>query len=370
MPKIVIASILKTVHDVRMYEKIALTLTQKSQNDIHIIGFKSQKQNIFNHQIRFYPVFDFQRLSLKRFFSSIVFLKLLFKIRPQIIVVCTHELLIPSLLYKFIFKSKLVYDVRENYCKNIIYNQSFSTLLKYSIVFWVRLNEFIASYFISKFILAERCYLNELKSFLSEKRTIILENKFAGVICSKFPFKIPKGFKMIYTGTIAQLYGIEESIQLATLLHQIDNEVSLEIIGFCADSNYLLKIQNSIREKPFIKLVGGDFVVPHDQIIDALKSADIALLSYRKNESTFDKIPTKLYECLSLCVPMIIGNYASKWINMTSLYNASITIDYMNINAKEIYLEIINKIFYTSSPDETMYKWQSDELLTIFENLD
>lgn len=368
MNKIVIASILKPVTDTRMFEKMAKSIVSENDYEVHIIAHQINEKLALVKNVYFYPIFNFSRLSIFRLFTAFKFLKMLINIKPQTIIICTHELLIPSVIYKFFFKVKLIYDVQENYYYNIIYSKSFHVILKYPIAIWVRSKEVLLKYFINHFILAEKCYSTECKSFVVDSKSSIIENKYIGECRTKSSIKINKGFKMIYSGTIAEIYGVLDAIELAIKLNEIDEEITLTIIGYASDIHFFNRILKITENKPFIQIIGGSTLIPHEEIIEALKTADVAILSYQYNESTINKIPTKIYECLALSLPMILPSYSKGWNLLTKKYNASIAIDYTKINGQLVYDMLLNSVFYSQGISTSDITWPHDEFLSTILN--
>ena len=116
--KVVIASVLKPIDDTRMLEKFGLSMAETNKYDINIIGFESK--NSFAHDyIHFTPINSFNRLSFSRLFKPWKVYRTLIKVKPNIIIANTHELLIVTFLYKILFGAKFLYDVQENYSKSI-----------------------------------------------------------------------------------------------------------------------------------------------------------------------------------------------------------------------------------------------------------
>ena len=367
MSKIVFASILKPVTDTRMYEKMAKTIVLHSSAEVHIIGHAIDLIPSKKEKINFHPIFQFKRISFARIFAWCTFIRMINVIKPQIIVVCTHELLLPAVIYKmFNNKVQLIYDVQENYYLNILYTNSFTSLLKYPLSVWVRAKEIVCASFISHFILAETCFEIELKLMLNHQKYTLLPNQYEGEICAKKPFVTSKGFNVVYSGTIGTSYGIWETIVLTSKLYEIDAQISLTIIGFSADVNLIVAIQKYIADKPYITLIGGNTLVPHQQIIETLKKADFAVLSYQFNKSVDKRIPTKLYECLALRVPMLLPDYASHWYKITQPYTAAIPIDFIHFNARELYTQMLSTTFYEQGPAESVFQWNPQKLMDVF----
>ena len=171
---IAIISVLKPVDDTRNYEKVAASISNTNKYDVNIIGF-SAKRIPENTNITFHPIFSFNRTSFKRLGASVSVWKKLLKLKPELIIVTAVELLIVSILYKILFGVKIIYDIQENYFRNIVYTDAFSSLIKYPIALLVRFNELVSSVFVSRFFLAEKIYRDQLRFAASNSVTI--ENK-------------------------------------------------------------------------------------------------------------------------------------------------------------------------------------------------
>ena len=225
--KIAFASILKPVDETRMYEKMGLSLDQTNKYEINIIGFSTK--NVFAPEtITLYPLYSHSRLSFKRLWAPLKCLKILVKVKPKVIVSNTPELLIVTIIYKILFGGKIIYDIRENYHSNITYTHTYPRLLRPVLARLVRGLEQVSRPFIDHFFLAERSYAAALR-FTKNKRTII-ENKFKGK--GRPSVKKRTGhhdLSLVYTGTIAENYGILEAINLTEQLHAIHNTTSLTI---------------------------------------------------------------------------------------------------------------------------------------------
>ncbi|MBR9999617.1 MAG: hypothetical protein KFF73_11635, partial [Cyclobacteriaceae bacterium] len=152
---VVIASLLKPVDDTRMYEKLGLSLAQTNKYEINIIGF-SIKKNIFHTNIRTHPAFHFSRTGISRLVQPIRYFKILLKVKPRIIIVNAYDLLLITLFYSGFTRSIVIYDVQENYFRNILYNSPLPLPLKYLAACAVRTMECMAHPFIHHYLVAEQ----------------------------------------------------------------------------------------------------------------------------------------------------------------------------------------------------------------------
>ncbi len=365
--RILIGSVLKPTNDSRMYEKIGKSLCLLPNTEIHIAGYKSDQKNEPN--VFFYPIFSASRISFTRFIAPLKFIKTALKVKPDTIITSTHELLIVTYIYKILFGCKIIYDVQENYFYNILYTDTFPSLIKPILAYWVRFKERVCKKKIDGYLLAEKTYKKELSDRITDQ-VLILENKYQGII--RFESKIVKitegkKIKLLYSGTIATSYGIFEAIDLVIRLYLLDYRFELTIIGFAPSRRELTKVKNRIAPYPFIKLIGGDKPVDHTEILSAIQSHDIGLLPYRFNESTHLRVPTKLFEYFLNHLP-VISSHNSTWKEYIEKFNAGIIIPFNNLpKAAEIKCQILNTDFYTQGDPKELL-WEESKLQEWYKN--
>lgn len=354
---IVIASVLNPVDDTRMFEKLGLTLADKIQLPVHIIGVASQHKESLRQNIFFHALPTLKRFSLKRLFRSLKIFWLIRKLNPTIIIISTHELLVPAIIFNMIHRCKIIYDVRENYYNNILYTAAFAKALRPIVATYVRMKEWCCSYFIDHFIFAERVYTSEIK--FHHNRFTVLENKL------KRPDFIVKEkhdgrqITLLFTGTLSESTGIFEAISLAKKLHSLDHNILFKILGFAAQPSVLNRIQKEIVQHSFITLQGGDQLIPHQQILHAIAAADFGIIAYPKNKSTENKIPTKLFEYLGLRLPIILIDELNLHTYCLQ-YGACIAANPAGYDAGEILERMKSDNFYTSNPKDVY--WDAEEI--------
>lgn len=362
---VVIASVLKPVDDPRMYEKIGLSLFNTQQYQVHIIGFESTSHgNLILHTHTFKP---FRRVSLARVIAPWRILIKSFQLKPDLLIITTHELLYLALFMKLTTRCKIIYDVQENYYWNILYTPVFPSLIKPFIALYVRGKETLAAKFIDHFFLAEKGYEVELTFPGGNKTT--LENKVRIPGADK---KTPASFKsknpinLLFSGTLAETTGIFIAIDLAVKLHTADERFRLTIIGYCAQPHVKEKIQILIKTRSFIELITQDSPIPHSEIFKQIKKADFGLITYQINPSTMNSIPTKLYEYLGCKLPILLTNH-KPWMDFCNPYSAAVVFDSRGINAAVICKEMMDKTFYTAEPTAVYWDTEEPKLLRAIE---
>jgi len=361
--RIVLASVLKPINDTRMFEKLGLSLAKLPTTEIHVVGFQAPLP-VATAIIFFHPIFRFKRLGLGRILASFRFYKLLWQLAPQIIIISTHELLLAGLFYKLFRSCRLVYDVRENYYLNLTSQKVYPRLISYLLAFIIRFTEYLAAPFITCFFLAEKSYATEL-TFIRQKY-LVLENKYKPETTETIYTPPTAGKKlssdqinMLYSGTISEIYGIFRAINLCKALNQIAPIFKLTIIGYCPQPSVLVKIKNEIKNYPFITLIGGDYLIPHAQIVAAIQKSHLGLLPYQPHISTFSCIPTKLFEYLGHALP-VIAQQNPLWHELIQQHEAGVSINYNNFQAEDLYQNICNRTFYRNANVATVL-WEAEE---------
>ncbi|RAU81988.1 glycosyltransferase family protein [Pontibacter arcticus] len=369
--RILLASLLKPVTDTRMFEKIGLSLSQLPGTEVHICGFHTDFIPE-NSAVFFHPVFRFRRLSFGRITAQQQFYRLLRQLKPDLIIVCTHELLLPAALYKRKYSCKLVYDVQENYALNLKAQQNYPPVLKSILAFGVRSMEKLLAKSIDHYFLAERSYADELP-FLKPNNYTILENKYKAVYTlqqRQLPVSLRNTpLQLLYAGTIAAEYGIFEAIIWAEKFYQQQPDITLTIIGYCAKATTWQRVLQATKNKPYIKLIGGSEPVPHQLILAQIQQCNLGLLPYQPNESTFRCIPTKLFEYAAHGLPILIQENPF-WNQLVKQYKAGISIDFATAGAAGVLNQLQQQLFYQYGiPDDVFWKSEEQKLVPLISNL-
>jgi glycosyltransferase involved in cell wall biosynthesis len=352
--RIVVASVLKPLNDTRMTEKIACSLANDPAYDVHVIGFPSAIPS--DARITFHTFRAFKRLSFARWFSSARILRIMLKIKPTVIIVATHELLLSGVIAKILLGAKLVYDVQENYYLNIQHANAFPRLLKFFIAWYVRLKERILGGFISHYFIAEKIYANQMP-FLHNRFTI-LENK--ALTSDSRPNATTGGVELIFSGTLSRSTGVFKAIELAKKLHADDNGISLRIIGYAALSRERNLLIEETRKFPFITLIGGNTLVNHAEVMNAVLHASAGIIAYEPTPATRGRIPTKLYEYLSTALPVIFVDPDQEWVHLAATVSAEFLVVTPGEHAGPVTLQWLKKARRRGTPHATL-TWKNEE---------
>lgn len=365
--KTVIASVLKPVDDTRMYEKLGLSMHQTNRYEINIIGFVS-KNLPTTKGIHFYPTFSMKRNSLKRLFASFKLLWLFFKVKPDLIICTTYEILPAALLYKRTRPGcKLIYDVQENYALNVISNSNESRKSEWfaSIIRWL---ESKSQVHVSLNILAEITYANEIKHF---SNYIFLLNKvkktnYLDRVSVPVKLNINK-LKIVFSGTISLDYGVLQSIHLVNELVKIYPETTATFIGHVPEENLLTKLI-SIQNKHLIFLVDA-YPVSHERIWQEIEKADLGIVAHQPTVSIRNCFPTRIYEYMALSKPFLVQDHPL-WTNYCQQWDCCIAVDFNQFNIQRIAQQITKRAFYKKGiPDDIFWEQEEGKLLKAVDHI-
>ncbi len=353
--RIVIASVLKPVNDPRMFEKIGQSLSENYE--VHVIGYPSEAKADYT-SITLHTFKPFSRLSISRIATPFTVLKKILSIKPEVLIFCTHELLFTAVIAKALTRCKIIYDVQENYWRNILYGKTFPFLIAPFIALFVRFKEWITSPVVDYYYLAEKGYEKEI-GFPGKKKTVI-ENKLKK---PALPLLTPKSqhdgnIHLLFSGTLAETTGVFTAIEIAKQLHAQDQRIRLHIVGWAALPGIYERLKRETGSYFFITMEGGNVLVPHQKILESIQQADFGIISYPYNPSTANSIPTKLYEYLGYQLPVILINH-QPWVSICEQYNAAIPFDPMNIQADPILAKMLENSFFSSIPQDVF--WDAEE---------
>ena len=354
--RIVLASLLKTVDDPRMYYKFAKSLQTQDKYDINIVGFPS-KSPVNDPAIHFYPLPAFGRKSLKRWTARIHAARTIWSLKPSLLIISTHELLGIALMCRFFQQARVIYDVRENYVSNLRHRGSFAAKTAGALI---RIKEYISSPFIDHFTLAEECYREELPF---ARPYTVLENRAlppAKPLMEQITFQSPP-VKFLFTGTLAEQTGVLEAIKMVTAYRKCVTDATLHIVGNSFDRDFMKKLRARLEENTWIDPEIDEQPIPYPIIIASIENADIGIIAYEELPFLIHKKPTKLFEYTGHHLP-IMFSHKNTWYHDTDkiagaiLYNSNCQTLVKNLQQTAFYPTQVPKETYWNSLENTLLK--------------
>ncbi|MCC2544943.1 glycosyltransferase [Hymenobacter sp. BT175] len=376
---VLLASVLKPVDDTRMYEKFARTLAAEPGLEVHVAGRaagsppRAGLAGIGQHVL-----FRGSRLSLARLRAQLGYWQVLSRVQPDVVVVHAPELLPLTLLWQKLGRQRrFLYDVRENYALNIQTQQVYPAWVRGLLARFVRGLETFAAKRASQVLLAEQSYADELP-FATAGRTVILENKYQPppgnptLVSSRPPLPGPgEPLRLLFSGTISELTGIREAVDFALALRTGWPGLELTIIGFCQQSATLAYLREAgARHASWLRIVGGEVLVPHDEIIREIGRSHAGLLPYRPHPSSWRCIPTKLYEYLASGLPVLIPENPL-WQEITDRNEAGFPVAFgEELVVEPIIKRLAGRRFYPRGiPADALWSTEGRRLSAVFDQL-
>ena len=353
---IIIVSSLKPVDDARGFEKLALSLKDAGKYNVHLAGPPpSGSRDLSDFVLHIMPRKSYN--IAKRLLSAWRLWPVLIKVKPKLIIATSHDLLVVITLYKIIFGARLVYDIQENYYRNLVYQKNYSFLVRWSAAVFIRLKEFLTSPLITYFLLAESSYRQEL-SFIGNRHTI-LENK---AVRAFMPVKVTNNsanLELLLTGTISPDYGALDALKWFKAVRTSIPGAILKVSGHCTQRSTRKLLEDESRNDENVILELSEEPVAHQDVLTNIASCDFLLLPYPQNRSTENCIPAKLYESIAIKTPILISPNPL-WHRLITEAQGGLSVDFTDPQQSA---EDIKKLglakFYTSNVAADVF-WDSE----------
>ena len=356
---VVIASVLKPVDDVRMYKKFTKSLVRTGNYTLNIVGFRSRKATA-DSSVRFYPIFDFPRLSWRRAFANYTFYRTLREISPQLVILTTPELYPALWWYRKRFGVRLVYDVVENYGRNIRYNRGFPRV---TVSFFSRGLSIVENSLLTTsqlLLLAEKGYSHEL-SLPPSAPVCIIENK--ALKPANLPIRMPSSrrpLSFIYTGTVSEVYGIELALNVMKALIEVEGlPATLTVLGHVPQASLYRRLVTYAEQHPWLTLHISRRPVPHSDILSLIEQADVGIISHQPVPSIAHCFPTRIWEYMAYRLPFLLQAHPY-WTEYCTPWECAIPLDFNRPVTHEIAQSVTKGTFYPRGVPDTIY-WKSEE---------
>ena len=268
------------------------------------------------------------------------------------------ELLLVSVLYRILFGTKLIYDIQENYNLNIRYLSPMPAIMKLLAAGAVRLQERLAAQWVDHFLLAEKSYTT--LPFTGDRHTL-LENKAPDQPPHLEPQlrarPIGTSPVFLFSGTLSLNYGLRDAVGAFKSIHAYVPGSRLLICGKSHDERSH-RFLNELKTDKSVEVWGGKDGVPHSDILNAIRQADLALVFYPENPAVNGCFPTKIWEYMSHRLPMIIQP-GKPWTSWCLEKRAAVVYD--GVMPQQWWSTFMATEFYPPSISYSDVYWKSEE---------
>lgn len=346
-----IASGLKPVQDIRAFGKLGLSMSETNKYSLNFIGFcpkRSPKSENFRY---FYSITDTKSL-WQRAWMPFRFALIVQKVRPKIVICCTWEFLPMAKFLKRIYGFELIYDVQENYIANLNLNPEIGKLSRFLAKSLITFSE--SKNGIDHFLLAEKCYEKEMPE---KSPALVLLNLYTGEKVKFKPiFLGPNNpLQLLITGTLSPSFGTENALLWFIKLSEKLPHLKLKIVGHCPLKPFKKRVKNLSKNHPNISINISENPIQHKEIIKEMKASDLLLLPYEDRAEFRSKMPTKLYECAGLNIP-VLHSPNSQWQEFLAPFNGGKRINFLDLDQAETqFKSALEEPFFSQNPPMEIY---------------
>lgn len=313
---------LTTAHppfDVRIFHKECHTLVNAGYK-VSLIAQHNKGEIV--DRIKIVPLPNVENRIQRMFSLPVKAFSLALKQKADIYHFHDPELLPIGVILKIFMRKKVIYDVHEDYKKQILSKSYIPKIARKSIAFFTKIIEYLSSKFFDGVITATD---DILKNFSFHKKAITLNN---------FPIKIaqfPDGkvnrnnnrdvFNLIYTGGLDRTRGITQMVEALEL---VDSrvQVRLTLCGKFYPTNYEKKISN-LKGFKKVNYLGW---IQLNRIPELLRESDAAIVCFLPEPNHINAMPNKLFESMAACIPVIGSNF-TLWRYIIEGNNCGLCID-------------------------------------------
>lgn len=361
-----------------MTEKMGETIASSGTSEVTVIGYGCA--HVAAPGLTGMPLGQFERLGFSRWIARWRVFTLAARQRPHVFIFSTHELIFQAILLKIVYGTRIIYDVRENYYRNIRHSEGLTALLRWPLAIWVRFIEKVTAPAIDHFFLAEAGYEKEFRFFRGG--WTVIENKAANsprlhetlrrgrppapTLLRREGVQDAGRTNLLFTGTLSESSGVFRAIRFAEKLHHADATIRLVVIGYAASRKVQRQLREEASKKPFVQLVGIETLVPHTEITNAFNSADAAIISYPLLPQTANSVPTKLFEYLQARLPILTEAHWP-WVARFSACQPFVHCNIDKPDAPEVLGSLKANAFYKSDPHDTSWNSEVPKLLAAIE---
>lgn len=269
------------------------------------------------------PMGTFGRLSWRRLMARTRLLNLARLVAADIYIIHSPELFgVARQLRLDHPEVKLVYDMHEDYPANIRAGAGYYPWIREALASWVERQTHEFSGYGDGIWYAEECYPQ-----LSGVSGLLLRNRF------RKPDHLnpsrPGRPRLLYTGTLAENWGIHRSMALWRALNRL-GPVDLVVAGHGQDPRWPGKLTAQAKEwglESRFRFVGNGGYLDHRVILGEVAECTAGLALYELAPNLSQKIPTKFYEFMGMGKPLLFSANPY-WEELNKGWGMGIPVDF------------------------------------------
>jgi len=216
-----------------------------------------------------------------------------------------------ALLLKAATKSKVIYDVHEDYftsirekkwIKGVILRKVSASILNFI--------EKKSSKFFDAIVISEDYYIDNFKG-MNKKIVEVLNYPILNEALPEINFKKTR-FSLVYSGTVSENRGIWDALKVVQCLAEERKDFKLYIIGKFSSENLLSNVRKFLTEntlEEYVEIIGGSEYTKRETIDAYHKLMDVGLVLIPISPHYERKLPTKFFEYMLAGIPFIATNF-------------------------------------------------------------
>ena len=315
---------LTTVHspfDVRIFHKEAKTLVRAGL-EVAIIAQHDENETVDGIRILALPKIENRThriliLTLRAFWMAL-------RQKADIYHLHDPELLSVGMLLKLIKGKKVIYDVHEDYGKQMLSKPYILKIIRKGVGFLVRGIEYFSSKLFDAIVAATDDILKNFyyhKLAVSVKNYPILSNFSIGRQTRKTEKKV---FSLIYVGGLDEIRGITQIVR-ALEPFDSDDQLKLTLCGRFSPTRYELEVR-ALEGFKRVEYLG--WIDPHE-IPTLLEMQDAGIVCLHPIMNYVTSLPLKLFEYMAAGLPVIASNFPL-WKEIVEGNGCGICVDPLN----------------------------------------
>lgn len=342
---------------------------------VSIIGQSSAKAPFVREGVTIVPNGTFSRLSWARYRAPKRILKEAMALKADIYQIHTPELLGIGKVLKAA-GAKVIYDVHEDYVANVSHGGYYPGYLQNFLVKKIKAAEQKFGEYGDGVIYAEECFRDIVP--MAPAQVAYVLNKYQPPERQARKVEIPVANKplMLYTGTIAENWGIFRALELWKALNH-RYPVNMYVAGHTHDRTLMKRVKNYVSETGidfrFSMIDGGDYV-PFDYLVDLIHAASFGVAFYRLRPNIRDRIPTKFYEFMALRKPLLFTSN-SPWNALNEAHGFGQAVDFpldeATVDRLADMIAAPETHFFKQEIPESAYGWpgEASKLLSLIDRV-
>lgn len=231
------------------------------------------------------------------------------------------ELMLVGMLLKLIKGKKVIYDVHEDYGKQILSKLYIPRIVRKELGFLVRITEYFCSKLFDAIITATD---DILRNFYHHKRAVSVKNFpiFTNFSIRRNNRNVENAvFCLIYVGGLDEIRGITQIVKALEFVNS-DNQLKLTLCGDFYPTDYEWKLRSL---DGFKKVEYLGWLEPYE-IPNLLEKHDAGIVCFLPEPNHLNAMPNKLFEYMAAGLPVISSNFPL-WRDIVERNGCGICVD-------------------------------------------